>query len=33
MIKMVRIHRFGGIENLRYEDVELSMPDVTEIHD
>jgi NADPH:quinone reductase-like Zn-dependent oxidoreductase len=31
MIKMVRIHRFGGIENLRYEDVELSMPDVTEI--
>jgi NADPH:quinone reductase-like Zn-dependent oxidoreductase len=30
-IEMVRIHQFGGIETLRYEDVELSMPDVTEI--
>jgi NADPH:quinone reductase-like Zn-dependent oxidoreductase len=30
-VKMVRIHQFGGIETLRYEDVELSMPDATEI--
>jgi NADPH:quinone reductase-like Zn-dependent oxidoreductase len=30
-IKMVRIHRFGGIDTLRYEDVELSMPDAAEI--
>ncbi len=30
-IKMVRIHRFGGMDTLRYEDVELSMPDVAEI--
>jgi NADPH:quinone reductase-like Zn-dependent oxidoreductase len=30
-IKMVRIHRFGGIDTLKYEDVELSMPDATEI--
>ncbi len=30
-IKMVRIHQFGGMDTLRYEDVELSMPDVTEI--
>jgi NADPH:quinone reductase-like Zn-dependent oxidoreductase len=30
-VKMVRIHQFGGIETLRCEDVELSMPDATEI--
>jgi NADPH:quinone reductase-like Zn-dependent oxidoreductase len=30
-IKTVRIHGFGGIEMLRYEDVELSLPDATEI--
>ncbi len=30
-IKMVRLHRFGGNEALRYEDVEFSMPDVMEI--
>jgi NADPH:quinone reductase-like Zn-dependent oxidoreductase len=30
-IKMVRIHRFGGMDTLRYEEVELSMPDATEI--
>jgi NADPH:quinone reductase-like Zn-dependent oxidoreductase len=30
-IKAVRIHRFGGIETLQYEDVELSMPDATEV--
>jgi NADPH:quinone reductase-like Zn-dependent oxidoreductase len=30
-IKTVRIHQFGGLEMLQYEDVELSMPDVTEI--
>ena len=30
-IKMVRIHRFGGIETLQFDDVEISMPDVTEI--
>jgi NADPH:quinone reductase-like Zn-dependent oxidoreductase len=30
-IKMVRIHEFGGIDTLRYEDVEHSMPDATEI--
>ena len=30
-IKMVRIHRFGGNDTLRCEDVGLSMPDATEI--
>jgi NADPH:quinone reductase-like Zn-dependent oxidoreductase len=30
-IKTIRIHGFGGIEMLRYEDVELSLPDATEI--
>ena len=30
-VKMIRIHRFGGVDTLQYEDVELSMPDATEI--
>jgi NADPH:quinone reductase-like Zn-dependent oxidoreductase len=29
--KTVRIHGFGGIEMLRYEDIEVSQPDATEI--
>jgi NADPH:quinone reductase-like Zn-dependent oxidoreductase len=30
-IKMVRIHRFGGLDALQLDDVDLSMPDAEEI--
>ena len=30
-VKTVRIHRFGGREALKVEDIELSMPDADEI--
>ena len=30
-VKTVRIHKFGGPEVLKVEDIELSMPDAEEI--